>query len=82
MKIAVPDNYRAALSIVAAAMALRLLVLALCLDTPLFGDARAYHRFALMYLNGELFDTVRAPGLSLWLAAWYGIPHPLEGILL
>ncbi|MBW7996335.1 MAG: hypothetical protein FVQ81_07175 [Candidatus Glassbacteria bacterium] len=73
MKVSLPVNYKAALWIIAAGMALRLLVLALCLDTPLFGDAHAYHRFAMMYLNGESFDTVRAPGLSLWLAAWYGV---------
>jgi 4-amino-4-deoxy-L-arabinose transferase-like glycosyltransferase len=73
MNLSFPDNRKTVLWIVAAGLALRLLVLFLCLDTPLFGDAHAYHKFALMYLNGESFDTIRAPGLSLWLTSWYTV---------
>ena len=63
--------YKKTLWIVAAGVALRLVVCLWLLGTPLFGDAYAYHYYATMYLEGSWFETIRAPGLPLWLAACY-----------
>lgn len=73
MRAMLPKTYKSALLILAAGIALRLVELVVCHDTPLFGDASTYHRFALMYLDGRTFPTVRAPGLPLWLALWYSV---------
>jgi len=71
MRTVLPGKYAVPLLIFAAGLILRLLVLVLCLDTPLFGDALAYHHYATLLYSGQGFDSIRAPGLSLWLAGWY-----------
>jgi len=62
-----------AVLIFASGFFLRAVILLQLYRTGLFGDALAYHNFALEIVSGSNFEPVLAPGLPLWLAACYRV---------
>ena len=66
-------RWQTAVLIFVAGFALRAAILIQLKGTTLFGDALAYHNFALKIVSGSNFEPVLAPGLPLWLAACYRV---------
>jgi len=64
---------KTAVLIFASGFFLRAVILLQLYRTELFGDALAYHNFALKIVSGSNFEPVLAPGLPLWLAACYRV---------